>query len=137
MFWGFENPAIRGTPMAVMTDDEWNNLYENFETTRLLTAVDSVDRLRDDLNDQEQCRPPAIRDDLLKLHVLAMAVINNGSRRQAPALFDLAGELDFQVGEMMEALEQVRETLSDLVALYPESLDYADDNEDEPTNGVG
>jgi len=113
--------------MAVMTDDEWHNLYENFETTRLLTAVDSVDSLRDDLNDQEHGAPPAIRDDLLKLHVLAMAVVNNGSRRRAPELFELASDLDFQLTEMMEALEQVRDTLSDLVALYPESLDYADE----------
>ena len=31
----------------MMTDDEWQHLYENFETTELLSAVDAVDSLRD------------------------------------------------------------------------------------------
>jgi len=41
-----------------MTDEEWQHLYENFETTELLRAVDAVDSLRDDLNDGECFRPP-------------------------------------------------------------------------------
>jgi hypothetical protein len=43
----------------------------NFETTELLSAVDAVDCLRDDLNDGEGCRPPELRTNLLKLHELA------------------------------------------------------------------
>jgi hypothetical protein len=85
--------------------EEWQHLYENFETTALLSAVDAVDCLRDDLNDGEGCRPPELRTDLLKLHELAMAVVNNGA---------------------MNELEQVQDTLAKLVALYPESLSYAD-----------
>ena len=85
--------------------EEWQHLYENFETTELLSAVDAVDSLRDDLNDGEGCRPPELRTDLLKLHELAMAVVNNGA---------------------MNELEQVQDTLAKLVALYPESLSYAD-----------
>jgi hypothetical protein len=79
--------------------EEWQHLYENFETTALLSAVDAVDCLRDDLNDGEGCRPPELRTDLLKLHELAMAVVNNGA---------------------MNELEQVQDTLAKLVALYPE-----------------
>ena len=88
-----------------MTEEERQHLYENFETTALLSAVDAVDCLRDDLNDGEGCRPPELRTDLLKLHELAMAVVNNGA---------------------MNELEQVQYTLAKLVALYPESLSYAD-----------
>lgn len=108
--------------MAQVTDDELQNLYENFETTRLLTAVDSIDRLRGELSDGDQLRPPAIRDHLLKLHELAMAVVNNGARRQAGELFDLAGDLDDQISGMLEALEQVRDTVADLLKLTPQSL---------------
>ncbi|MFC5583247.1 hypothetical protein [Rhodanobacter terrae] len=86
--------------MAAMTDAEWHKLYENFETTRILAAVDSVDSLRDDLNDRDHGAPPVIRDDLLKLHQLAMAVVNNGALRQASEFFDLAGALDDQVSGM-------------------------------------
>lgn len=107
--------------MAIITDDEWQRLYENFETTDLLRAVDAVDKLRDDLNDREYGAPPQIRCDLLKLHQLAMDVINNGSKSQAGELFELACDLDLQVDQMMEALEQVQETLSRLMTLYPTS----------------
>jgi hypothetical protein len=109
-----------------MTEEEWQHLYENFETTELLSAVDAVDCLRDDLNDGEGCRPPELRTNLLKLHELAMAVVNNGSRSQASKMFNLAMNLDEQVSHMMNELEQVQDTLAKLMALYPESLSYAD-----------
>jgi hypothetical protein len=68
--------------VARITDEEWDKLSpENFETHSLLRAVDAVDELRDDLNDGEYATPPQLRTDLLKLHQLAMAVINEGSRR--------------------------------------------------------
>jgi hypothetical protein len=109
-----------------MTEEEWQHLHENFETTDLLRAVDAVDTLRDDLNDGENRRSPELRTNLLKLHQLAMAVVNNGSCSQASGMFELAIDLDEQVSHMMNALEQVQETLAKLVALYPESLSDAD-----------
>lgn len=114
--------------MAInITDEEWEELSpENFETAALLRAVDAVDDLRTNLNDGEGGRPPQLRTDLLKLHQLAMAVINQGSRSQVADLFEFAVDLEEQVLEMMTSLEQVQETLSQLTALYPESLSYAD-----------
>ena len=106
-----------------MTDEEWQHLYENFETTELLSAVDTVDSLRDDLNDGECSRPPELRTNLLKLHKLAMAVVNNGARGQASEMFDLATHLEEQVSHMRTNLEQIQDTLAKLIALYPESLD--------------
>ena len=102
-----------------MTEEEWQHFYENFETTELLSAVDAVDCLRDDLNDGEGCRPPELRTNLLKLHELAMAVVNNGSRSQASKMFDLAMNLDEQVGHMMNELEQVQDTLAKLPGVVP------------------
>ena len=71
---------------------------------------------------RRSCRYPK----WLKLHELAMAVVNNGSRSQASKMFDLAMDLDEQVSHMMNELEKVQDTLAKLVALYPESLSYAD-----------
>ena len=85
--------------MATMTDDDWQHLYENFETYALLDAVDAVDRLRDDLNDGECGRPPELRTNLLKLHGLAMAAVNQGA-----------------VSQMLTQLEHIQDTLSQLVA---------------------
>ncbi len=110
-----------------ITDDEWDALSpESFETASLLRAVDAVDDLRNDLNDDDRGRPPQLRTDLLRLHQMAMAVINEGSRSQVSNLFNLAVELEEQVLGMMTSLEQVQETLSELTALYPESLSDAD-----------
>ena len=90
---------------ANITDEEWDELSpENFDTTALLSAVDAVDELRSDLNDNENGAAPQLRDDLLKLHQLAMAVINQGSRSQVTDLFDLAVDLEDQVLGMMTAL---------------------------------
>lgn len=110
-----------------ITDKEWEDLSpEKFETAALLRAVDAVDNLRDDLNDGEGGRPPQLRTDLLKLHRLAMDVINEGARSQTSNLFELAFELEDQVLAMMNSLEQVQETLSQLTALHPESLLHTD-----------
>ena len=107
---------------ARITDDEWDELTpENFDTA-LLRAVDAVDVLRGDLNDSADGAPPQLRTDLLKLHQLAMAAFNEGSRSRVAELFDLAVDLQDQVDHLMTSLEQVQETLSRLTALCPESL---------------
>lgn len=62
-----------------MTDQEWETLHTGFDTRRLLEAVDELDTLRGSLSDDGH-RPPAIRDQLLKLHGMAMEVVNNGAR---------------------------------------------------------
>jgi hypothetical protein len=54
-----------------------------------------------------------------------MAVFNEGSRSQVADLFEFAVDLEDQVLGMTNALEQVQDTLSQLTALYPESLSYA------------
>ncbi|MEO8810989.1 MAG: transposase [Rhodanobacter sp.] len=87
------------------------------------------------MNDHDHGAPPVIRDDLPKLHQLAMAAINHGARPQVGELFDLPGALDDHVSGMMKALEQNRDTLSDFMGLYPESLDYADESDD--CSGIG
>ncbi|MBT2375510.1 transposase [Pseudomonas fluorescens] len=110
-----------------ITDAEWDELSpENFETAALLRAVDAVDMLRGDLSDSEDGGPPQLRTDLLKLHQLAMAVFNEGSRSQVADLFEFAVDLQDQVDHLMTSLEQVQETLSQLTTLYPESLSYED-----------
>jgi hypothetical protein len=45
------------------------------------------------LNDNEDGGPPQLRTILLKLHQLAMAVFNEGSRSQVADLFEFAIDL--------------------------------------------
>jgi hypothetical protein len=102
-------------------------LYENFETTWLLAAVDQLDQVRGVLADGDHWEPPEIRTHLLKLHQLAMEVVNQGGTSKARELFALAGDLEIQVSDMVEALEDIQQTLSKLNDLFPESLVDDDD----------
>ena len=109
-----------------MTDEEWQHLYENFETTNLLAAVDALDGVRGVLGDGPNWEPPELRINLLKLHQLAMDVVNQGDKDQAQEMFDLANELDMEVFGLIESLEAIQSVLSALTELYPESLSYDD-----------
>jgi uncharacterized protein (UPF0305 family) len=102
-----------------MTDDEWQALFENFETQWLLDAIGDIDTLRSHLNEDKRYQPPKIRDKLFTLHQLAMAVVNEGSRSKVDELFDLATELEDTVFEMMEALTRLQNTLTKLTDLRP------------------
>ncbi|HHS6181162.1 TPA: hypothetical protein ACTN0L_005075 [Escherichia coli] len=51
-----------------------------------------------------------------------MAVINEGSRSRVSALFELASDLDEQISHLVNRLDEVQDTLSQLMELYPESL---------------
>ena len=117
--------------MVKLTDEEMQTLYENFETSSLLTAIDQLDKVRGELADGNNGEPPEIRTELLRLHQLAMEVVNNGRTGQARELFELAGDLEMQVFEMVEALDDIQQTLNKLTDLYPESLVYDDDEEEE------
>lgn len=108
-----------------MSDDGWNALHENFDTSELLSAVDSFDALRGYLNDPDDFQPPEMRGELLKLHGLAMKVIGAGARGGAAEMFDLAEDLEEQVAQMLEEMEQIADTLGKLTSLRPKSLDDA------------
>jgi len=106
----------------VITDAELNRLEDNFETADLLRAVDEIDKMRLFFNDRDKVQPPQIRDDLLKLHTLGNRLINARAKGDAREFFDLATKLDDQIFDLMESLEAVRDTLTRLTDLYPESL---------------
>ena len=114
--------------MATMTDEEWCKLYENFETTDLLAAVDVLDGVRSALGDGPNFEPPELRTNLLKLHQMAMDVVNQRWTDRASEMFDLANDLDMEIFSVIEALEQIQAVLTKLTDLYPESL--ADNFED-------
>jgi hypothetical protein len=56
------------------------------------------------LGDSEHFQPPEIRTELLKLHGLAMAVVNNGWDGQTKEMAELATELEMQTLDMKHSL---------------------------------
>lgn len=112
-----------------MTNDEWQTLQAGFDTRQVLTIIDDVDTLRAALSD-DGLQSPEIRNRLLRLHKLAVKVVNEGSQRQAMSLFDLASELEDEAFDMLEAVTRLHETLEALTALRPDSLDDSDGEDD-------
>ena len=104
-----------------MTEDEWRNLYENFETMDVLYAVDHLDTLRSFLADGPDFEPPELRSDLMKLHDLAMEVVNQGSEDNLSDFVMLAEDIDSELFQMAQALEKVQATIRKLIRLIPDS----------------
>ncbi|MBF0551399.1 MAG: hypothetical protein HQK60_12790 [Deltaproteobacteria bacterium] len=113
-----------------LTKDKIQELYENFETMRILDAVDILDQVRglfsDQFNGKGVPRPPELRDKLLELHTKAHEIINGEYYHKTDMdMFDLAWEIEDEVSEAIDKLEQLRQVISDLTNLTP-----ADDEED-------
>ena len=71
--------------MATMTEEEWETLRDGLHTSAILASVDAVDRVRQTLSGMDEGSPPAIRDDLLKLHPLSLAVQQRAPQRWWPS----------------------------------------------------
>lgn len=110
--------------MSAMTGTEWQTLEEGLDTVAILKTVDAIDRLRAELASAGADGSPTIRDELMQLHRLALTVHDRGAPEQLSEFFDLANDLELQVGEWLETLGEIQATISAVTALYPESLAY-------------
>ena len=106
-----------------------DDLRDQFDTTELLEAVDSLDTIRSILADGDNLEPPRIRNDLMKLHGLAMQVVNQGYLMNEE-MISLAGEIEWQIEDIIEAAERVQKTVSELVQLCPTEEDFDEDDEE-------
>lgn len=88
-----------------------------FETADLLSAVGEIDKLRRYFSDQDDgIRPPRIRDDLLKLHRLAMEHVNEGAPI-SEEFQDLAFQVEDEIDESMDSMKKLQKTLEGLMEL--------------------
>lgn len=108
--------------MAVPTEEEMRRLYDGFEPHDVLDPVDIFDKLQSDFQAPSSDDARDLRTDLLSLHGLAMAVINNGAAHKAQAMFDLANDVQDQIASMRESITKIENTLNRMLGLYPESL---------------
>ncbi len=92
-----------------------------FDTSALLRAVDDLDAMRDHL-DGDGHAPPVMRGDILRLHQLAMRVVNEGSTNPATheEMFDLADDLEYRIDDLSDALDRMRITIKALARLSPD-----------------
>ncbi|ABO59033.1 Tn3 family transposase post-transcriptional regulator TnpC [Burkholderia vietnamiensis] len=111
-------PAITTTYFGNVDTAALERLKSSYDTTRLLAAVDSVDRLRAQLHD-----PEGLRDDLLEIHSMAHSILNGvpavPSRGDDTFPEQVLNALDL-IDEFVEELTRVRTILEPLEALYPD-----------------
>ena len=109
--------------MPTWSEQFRENLYNQFFTSDILTTIQHIDQLRVVLADDEDFRPPQIRDDLLRLHQLAMEFVNYGDPQTGREVRDKAFDLQDNIFTMIESLEAIDKTLSELTDLVPEDDD--------------
>lgn len=113
-------PAITTTYFGDVDTAALERLESSYDTTRLLAAVDIVDRIRTQLHD-----PEGLRDDLLKIHSMAHSVLNGApsvpSRREGTLPEQVLDALDL-IDEFVAELTQVRTILAPLEALHPDDV---------------
>jgi len=110
-----------------MTEEDWERLYNNYDTTSILRAVDDIDELRGSLGDGLNLEPPKIRADLLKLHQLAMTVVNLGQEADLKQMATLALDLQDETDDLLETLQNVNQAINKLLKLLPESAFNSDE----------
>jgi hypothetical protein len=111
-------PAITTTCFGDVDTAALERLESSYDTTRLLAAVDIVDRIRAQLHD-----PEGLRDDLLQIHSMAHSVLN--WMPSVPSKYD--GTLPEQVQDALDLIDEVimeltevRAILEPLEALHPD-----------------
>lgn len=113
---------------ALVNAEVLEELRDSFNTMEILDALDVIDSIRRRVCDLED-----MRRDFFLLHGQAHALINGDfsdpSGKEGYAIWELADELETDIGEWAEGLRKIARMLDKLVMLVPEE-EY-DDDEDE------
>ncbi|PRE49520.1 Tn3 family transposase post-transcriptional regulator TnpC [Burkholderia multivorans] len=111
-------PATTTTCFGDVDTAALERLEWSYDTSRLLAAVDIVDRIRTQLHD-----PEGLRDDLLEIHSMAHSVLNGAptvpAQRESALPERVLDTLDL-IDEFVMELTRVRTLLEPLEALHPD-----------------
>jgi hypothetical protein len=108
--------------MSAMTERQWETLEDALDTTRLLDAVDLLDRLRANAGLKTTDELSELREHFLAMHRMAMLAVGRRDVAALRDLFELAGELAGEDGERSGRPEAVQELLLEIVAMTPDGL---------------
>lgn len=112
--------------MPSMTEQQWGDLEDDLDTTRLLAAVDLLDRLRATTKRGKNDALLRYREAFLEMHRLATLAFSRGDTSALQGFFDLAGELAGEDGGPSGLPEAVQRLLLDIVKLFPDQLSEDD-----------
>lgn len=104
-----------------LTDEQKEHIYENFDSSEILEAVDAVDKLRGLFADRDICRPPEIREDLMNLHgVVFESITQNGTHEEEANMLEMVIDIEDVLVDAREAIEQISDVMDRLQALVPD-----------------
>ena len=102
--------------MIKLNEEGMEELWNDYDTTRIFYAVDALDKVRYVIGDDEDFRPPEIRQQLLRIHKLASNTLTGGynlTDEEVEELASLVDEADMTIFDMVEELKKI------LAALRP------------------
>ncbi len=106
-----------------LTEEEREEIDDNFESQGLLDAVEQVDKLRSIFGDRDINRPPEIREDLMALHGVVFDAITQGSKHPKELeIWDMASDIESYLDDAREAIDQIQEVLTALIETMPERI---------------
>ena len=86
-------------------------LYDEFDSTEMLTAVTYMDRIRHHIG--SSAGHSQMRDDIQKLHRLIMES-QNSERHSIEDVSDMSGAIDMALSGIIEEAENLQRIMSDL-----------------------
>ncbi|MBL8450186.1 MAG: hypothetical protein JNM32_09695 [Dechloromonas sp.] len=112
-------PTFRVTPYGDVDARQLEALRGTYDTSGLLGLVEKLDRLRPLF-----AAEGGLRDELLRLHAMAHAVINGASLTVAPDstdIWEVAQDLIEELHGVVSTIEAAVETLQPLADLAPDT----------------
>jgi hypothetical protein len=109
------------TSYGTLNSKKLEELQQNFDTTKILAAVDTIDEIR-----YRICEPDGMRQDLLDLHSMAHTIINGDSTMNVPSgtcIWEVAQDLELEIDEFATKLGEIADLLIRLGELVPEDDD--------------
>jgi hypothetical protein len=109
------------TSYGTLNSKKLEELQQNFDTTKILAAVDTIDEIR-----YRICEPDGMRQDLLDLHSMAHTIINGDSTLNAPrgtCIWEVAQDLELEIDEFATKLSEIANLLVKLGELVPDDDD--------------
>jgi hypothetical protein len=110
--------AVTATPYGEVDAAALEALESGYDTTRMLDAVGTLDEVRTSLYD-----PEGLRDDLLRLHGMAHALVNGASltvTAQDEPFVDQVSDVIDQIDQYVAELLAIRDVLQPLETLRPD-----------------
>ncbi len=108
--------------MSGMTERQWEAFEDALDTTRLLDAVDLLDRLRANAGLTTSHELSELREHFLAMHRMATLAVGRRDVAVLRDFLELAGELAGEAGERSRRPAAVQALLLEIVAMAPEGI---------------